>query len=73
MRKIVEKCLRFYALVNKTTEKLENHKSANVKRKLNNMDQLMDIEKVNEFNLLKEEVEELAQQSSKRWSVKTED
>ena len=32
---------------------IENHKSANVKRKLNSMDQLMDIEKVNEFNLLK--------------------
>ena len=29
------------------------------KRELNNMDQLMDIEKFNEFNLLKEEVGEV--------------
>ena len=33
--------------------------SANVKRKLNNMDQVMDIEKLDEFNLLKVEVEEV--------------
>ena len=36
---------------------IENHKSANVKRNLNSMDQLMDIEKVNEFNLLKKDIE----------------
>lgn len=39
------------------------HNLANVmrkfKRELNNMDQLMDIEKFNEFNLLKEEVGEV--------------
>ena len=33
--------------------------SANEKRKLNNMDQVMDIEKLDEFNLLKVEVEEV--------------
>ena len=34
--------------------------SANVKRKLDNMDHVMDIEKRRVFNLLKEEVEEPA-------------
>ena len=37
--------------------------SANAKRELNNIDQVMDIEKRNEFNLLKEEVKEAVQQS----------
>ena len=36
--------------------------SANVKRKLNNMYQAMDIEKLNEFNLLKEEAKKPVQQ-----------
>ena len=31
----------------------------NLKRELNNMDQVMDIEKLNEFNSLKEEVGEV--------------
>ena len=31
------------------------HNSENVLRKLNNMDQVMDIEKLNEFSLLKQE------------------
>ena len=35
------------------------HNSTNVKRKHNNMDQVMGITKVNEFNMLKEEVEEV--------------
>lgn len=48
-RGIDEKCLQFYGLVKKTREKLDFHKSANVKRKIDNMGQLMDIEKVNEF------------------------
>ena len=57
----------------KLTEKLENqinnfaelqkeifkHKSAYVKRKLNIMDQVMDIEKLNEFNWLNRKTQEL--------------
>ena len=35
------------------------HNSTSVKRKHNNMDQVIDIAKVNEFNMLKEEVEEV--------------
>ena len=35
------------------------HKSVKVKRKLNNMGQVMDIVKLNKFNFLKKEVEEL--------------
>lgn len=38
--------------------------SVNVKRKLNNIDQVIDIEKRNEFNLIKEDVKEAVQQSS---------
>ena len=34
------------------------HKSVKVKRKLNNMGQVMDIVKLNKFNFLKKEVEE---------------
>lgn len=49
IRGIDEKYLQFYGLVKKTREKLDFHKSANVKRKIDNMGQLMDIEKVNEF------------------------
>lgn len=49
IRGIDEKCLQFYGLVKKTREKLDFHKSANVKRKINNMGQVMDIKKVNEF------------------------
>ena len=30
-----------------------HHKPSNIKRKLNNMNQVMDIEKLNELNLLK--------------------
>ena len=37
--------------------------SVNVKRKLNNIDQVIDIEKHNEFNLIKEDVNEAVQQS----------
>lgn len=37
--------------------------SVNVKRKLNNIDQVIDIEKRNEFNLIKEDVKEAVQQS----------
>ena len=37
--------------------------SANAKREFNNIDQVMDIEKRNEINLLKEEVKEAVQQS----------
>ena len=37
--------------------------SANVKRKLNNIDQVIDIQKRNEFNLIKEDVKEAVQQS----------
>ena len=40
-----------------TTEKPENCKSAYFKRKISNMDLVLNIERVNEFNLLKEEVE----------------
>ena len=35
------------------------HKSVKVKRKLDNMGQVMDIVKLNKFNFLKKEVEEL--------------
>ena len=41
----------FYGLISKTAEELENHKSANIKRKINDMNRAMDIEKVNKFYL----------------------
>ena len=40
---------------------LLKRKSANLQRKLNNMDKIMDIDKITEFNLLKKEVEEFRQ------------
>ena len=38
------------------------HKSVKVKRKLNNMDQVMNIEKLNKVNFLKKEVEEFGRE-----------
>ena len=45
--------LQFYGLVKKTIEKPGDHTPVIIKRKLNGMDQTMDIEKVNVFNLNK--------------------
>lgn len=56
-------------MIDKKTEKLENYKSSNIERKLNNMDQAMNIEKVNECNLSfviernQKEIEEFRQQN----------
>ena len=36
-----------------------------IKRKLNNIDQVMNIDKLNKFNLLKEDLEEVILQSKK--------
>ena len=56
-------------MIDNKTEKLENYKSSNIERKLNNMDQAMNIEKVNECNLSfviernQKEIEEFRQQN----------
>lgn len=56
-------------MIGKKTEKLENYKSSNIERKLNNMGQAMNIEKVNECNLSfviernQKEIEEFRQQN----------
>ena len=56
-------------MIDKKTEKLENYKSSNIERKLNNMGQAMNIEKVNECNLSfviernQKEIEEFRQQN----------
>lgn len=65
------KWVQFYGLIKKITEKTDNHKSENINRKLNNMEQVLNIKKVNDIIISKEWIEDLGNKA-KSWIVRLE-